>query len=271
MDGGDASDENAEIFHNAVIDLILTKGVHSIICWIRMKIEPIKRPGEMPMSEILENGELSESITIADPKFGSYHLVLLAIFFAALLWSFINPYDRFTWWLEVFPSLIGIPLLAFTYKKFPFTRLVYALILAHAIILLIGGHYTYAREPFFGWLSRVFDWPRNNYDKLGHFAQGFVPAMIAREFLLRKSPLRRGAMLFFLVVCVCGALSAAYELFEWLVAVFSGSSANDFLGEQGYGWDTQTDMLMAFIGAISAQLFLSKLQDRQLLRLKNPE
>jgi putative membrane protein len=129
---------------------------------------------------------------------------------------------------------------------------------------MVGGHFTYAREPIFGWLSHVMHWPRNNYDKLGHFAQGFVPAIVAREIFLRRTPLRRGGWLFFIVICFCGALSASYELFEWLMAVTSGSKANDFLGEQGYIWDTQTDMLMAFIGAIVAQLTLTRLHDRQL-------
>ncbi len=196
-----------------------------------------------------------------------FHWTLLAIFFAALLWSGIRPVDRFTWFLELVPALIALPILAFTYRRFPFTRLVYVLILLHAIVLMVGGHFTYAREPFFEWLKQVMHWPRNNYDKLGHFMQGFVPAMVAREVLLRKTPLRRGGWLFFLVVCVCGAISASYELFEWLMAVVSGGKANDFLGTQGYEWDTQTDMLMAFIGAIVAQLVLSRLQDRQLERM----
>ena len=155
----------------------------------------------------------------------------------------------------------------FTYDRFPFTRLVYLLILLHAIVLMVGGHFTYAREPFFEWLKQVMHWPRNNYDKLGHFMQGFVPAMVAREVFLRRTPLRRGGWLFFLVVCFCGALSASYELFEWLTAVVGGGKSEDFLGTQGYAWDTQSDMLMAFIGAVVAQLILSRLQDRQLRRM----
>jgi putative membrane protein len=198
------------------------------------------------------------------PQVQPFHWGLLAIFFAVLVWSGIQPFDRFTWFLEVVPALIALPILAFTYRRFPFTRLVYVLILLHACILMVGGHFTYAREPFFAWLARVFHWPRNNYDKLGHFAQGLVPAMVAREVFLRRTPLRCGGWLFFLVVCFCGALSASYELFEWLMAITSGSKANDFLGEQGYVWDTQTDMLMAFIGAIVAQLALSRVHDRQL-------
>src|SRR6185369_2534728 len=196
-----------------------------------------------------------------------FHWILLAVFFAVLLWSFISPFDGYTWFLEVVPAPVALPLLPFTYRRFPFTHLVYVLILAHAIVLMIGGHYTYAREPIFEWLKQVMHWPRNNYDKFGHFMQGFVPAMIAREILLRRTPLKRGGWTFFLVVCVCGALSATYELFEWLMEATQGGKADDFLGTQGYQWDTQTDMLMAFIGAIGAQLILSKLHDRQLERM----
>jgi putative membrane protein len=206
----------------------------------------------------------SAAAPIHRPRVEGFHWTLLAIFFAVLLWSFIKPFDRYTWFLEVVPTFVALPILIFTYRRFPFTRLVYALILLHACILMVGGHFTYAREPIFGWLSHVMHWPRNNYDKLGHFAQGFVPAIVAREIFLRRTPLRRGGWLFFIVICFCGALSASYELFEWLMAVTSGSKANDFLGEQGYIWDTQTDMLMAFIGAIVAQLTLTRLHDRQL-------
>jgi putative membrane protein len=191
----------------------------------------------------------------------------LAIFVVALAWSGIRPFDRYTWVLEVAPALIALPILAFTYRKFPLTHLVYALILLHAIVLMVGGHFTYAREPVFEWLMQVMHWPRNNFDKLGHFMQGFVPAMIAREILLRRTPLKRGGWLFFLVVCVCGSISACYELVEWLTAVLGGGKSEEFLGTQGYVWDTQSDMLMAFIGAITAQLTLSRVQDRQLARM----
>jgi putative membrane protein len=129
---------------------------------------------------------------------------------------------------------------------------------------MVGGHFTYAREPVFAWLAQVLHWPRNNYDKLGHFAQGFVPSMIAREFLLRKSPLKRGGLLFFLCVCVVGLITASYEIFEMAMSMTSGSKADDFLGEQGYVWDTQTDMLAAIIGAIVAQLTITRVHDRQL-------
>jgi putative membrane protein len=195
------------------------------------------------------------------------HWALLVIFGAALLWSGIQPYDLYTWVLEVIPALIALPILIVTYRRFPLTRLLYVLILLHAIVLMIGGHYTYAREPVFEWLKQVMHWPRNNYDKLGHFMQGFVPAMIAREILLRRTPLKRGGWLFFLVVCVCGALSACYELVEWLTAILGSGKSEEFLGTQGYAWDTQSDMLMAFIGAIVAQVTLRRLQDRQLARM----
>jgi putative membrane protein len=211
----------------------------------------------------------SQSVLSSPPeaRVQSFHWVLLAVFFAVLVWSGIAPFDRFTWFLEVVPALIALPVLVFTYRRCPITHVVYLLILLHAIVLMIGGHFTYAREPVFEWLKQVMHWPRNNYDKLGHFMQGFVPAMVAREILLRKTPLKRGGWLFFLVVCVCGAISAAYELFEWLMAVVSGGRADDFLGTQGYEWDTQTDMLMAFIGAIVAQVTLVRVQDRQLGRM----
>ena len=198
------------------------------------------------------------------PEGEPFHWVLLGLFFAVLIWSVIYPHDLFTWFLEVLPALIVLPTLVCTYRRFPLTHLVYILILLHACILMVGGHFTYAREPVFAWLAQVFHWPRNNYDKLGHFAQGFVPAMVAREILLRKTPLKRGGWLFVLVVAVCGALSALYEIFEMAMSMASGGKADDFLGEQGYVWDTQTDMLMAFIGAVVAQLTLSGLHDRQL-------
>lgn len=211
----------------------------------------------------------SESVLSTPPetRVGPFHWTLLLIFGIALLWSGIHPYDLYTWVLEVIPALIAVPILIVTYRRFPLTHLLYVLILLHAIVLMIGGHYTYAREPVFDWLKQVMHWPRNNYDKLGHFMQGFVPAMIAREVLLRKTPLKRGGWLFFLVVCVCGAISACYELVEWLSAVLGGGKSEEFLGTQGYAWDTQSDMLMAFIGAIVAQVTLRRVQDRQLTRM----
>ncbi len=211
----------------------------------------------------------TESVLSAPPQIRvePFHWTLVAVFLVALIWSAIRPFDQFTWFLEVVPALIALPILVVTYRRFPLTHLVYFLILLHAIVLMIGGHFTYAREPFFEWLKHVLHWPRNNYDKLGHFVQGFVPAMVAREIFLRKTPLRRGGWLFFIVVCFCGALSATYELVEWLTAILSGGKADEFLGGQGCVWDTQSDMLMAFIGSIVAQLALSRVQDRQLERM----
>ncbi|MBM4208425.1 MAG: DUF2238 domain-containing protein [Gammaproteobacteria bacterium] len=183
------------------------------------------------------------------------------------LWSAINPHDLFTWWLEVLPVIIGYGILALTYKNFPLTQLAYWLIAIHAIILMMGGHYTYAHVPLFDHLKAVFGWTRNNYDKVGHFAQGFIPAIIAREILLRKTGLTQGKMLFFLVVCICLAISATYELIEWLTAVAIGSAADEFLGSQGDVWDTQQDMAWALLGALAAQLSLSGRHDGQLKTL----
>jgi putative membrane protein len=190
--------------------------------------------------------------------------VLVTIFF---IWSAIHPHDYFTWFLEVFPVLIAIPLLVMTYSKFPLTNLVYGLIAVHMLILLVGGHYTYAEMPLFSWLRDYYSWDRNYYDRLGHVAQGFVPAMIAREILLRTSPLRSGKWLFFIVVCVCLAISAFYEFIEWWVALASGSDAVAFLATQGDVWDTQWDMFLAFLGAVSSQLLLTKMHMRQMRQM----
>ncbi len=192
------------------------------------------------------------------------HIALLAVFLTVSVWSVINPRDLFTWFLEVLPALIGLVVIIATYKRFRLTTLLYVLICIHATILLIGGHYTYAEMPLFNWLRDTFGLGRNYYDRLGHLAQGFIPAMIAREVLLRLTPLRRGKMLFFIIVCICLAISAFYEFIEWWVAVASGSAADAFLGTQGDVWDTQWDMFFAFCGAISALLTLSKYHDKQL-------
>jgi putative membrane protein len=188
----------------------------------------------------------------------------LAIFFVVLLWSGIRPHDYFTWMLEVSPAVLGLMILASTYKRFQFTKLTYWLMLVHAIILIIGGHYTYAKVPLFNWIKDAFDLSRNHYDKVGHFAQGFVPAIIAREVLIRKSPVTHGKWLFFIVVCICLAFSAFYEFIEWWVAVATGTAAEAFLGTQGYVWDTQSDMFLALIGAIIALVFLGKYHDKAL-------
>ena len=195
---------------------------------------------------------------------------LLLTTLAVLIWSGIRPHDYFTWLLEVFPVLIAVPLLMTTRRRFPFTPLAYTLITLHCVILMVGGHYTYAEMPLFNWLRDTFDLSRNHYDRLGHFVQGFVPAIVTREILLRTTLLTRGKMLFFLVVSVSLAISAAYELVEWGVAVGSGDDAVAFLATQGDVWDTQKDMALALIGSIVAQLLLSRLHDRQLQCLLTP-
>jgi putative membrane protein len=189
--------------------------------------------------------------------------VLLGLVLAALVLSGIGPKDRVTWWLEVFPVLIGVPVLVLTHRRFPLTPLLYRLLAVHALILVVGGHWTYADVPLGEWVK---DWTggRNQYDKLGHFAQGFVPAVLAREILLRRSPLGRGRWLSLFVVSVCLAFSALYEMFEWWAAVLGGSGADAFLGTQGYAFDTQSDMFMALVGAVTALVLLSRVHDRQL-------
>ncbi|MBM7866935.1 putative membrane protein [Heliobacterium gestii] len=190
------------------------------------------------------------------------HLVLLMLVSLIFLWSGINPYDRFTWILEVFPAVIGLAALALTYRRFPLTTFSYTLIAIHMVILMIGGHYTYAKVPFFDWLRDSFDLGRNHYDRLGHLAQGFIPAILAREILLRLSPLRRGGFLSLLIPCVCLAISAFYELIEWWVALATGTAAEAFLGTQGDVWDTQSDMAMALLGSLLALLTLSNRHDK---------
>ncbi len=193
--------------------------------------------------------------------------ILLTIFSIVFIWSAINPKDYFTWILEVAPAIIALFLLAVTYKKFQFTNLVYGLILIHCCILMIGGHYTYAEVPFFDWLKDSFNLARNNYDKVGHFAQGFIPAIVARELLIRNHVLNKKNWLAVIVVAICMAISLTYELIEWFVAEMTGESAEAFLGTQGYMWDTQADMLYATLGAIVAMLTLSKIHDKLLLKL----
>lgn len=197
-------------------------------------------------------------------------LIWLSCFFLALGWSAIRPHDIFTWFLEVLPALIGVVVLIATFRNFKFTKIAYWLLLAHSIILMVGGHYTYAEVPLFNWLKDVFGMARNNYDKVGHFAQGFVPAIISREILIRRSPLSSGKWLSFIVVCICLAISAFYELFEWWVAAATGTAADSFLGTQGYQWDTQSDMLFALLGAITAVLTLSRIHDKALSSVLRP-
>ncbi len=191
----------------------------------------------------------------------------LAVFLFVLIWSAIQPKDYFTWLLEVAPAVIALVLLGMTRKRFPLTQLTYVLILIHSVILMVGGHYTYAEVPLFDWLAEAMGWGRNNYDKLGHFAQGFIPAVVAREIIIRNRVVNSRYWLVFFVTCICLALSAFYELIEWWVALASGGSAEAFLGTQGYVWDTQSDMGLALLGAIMALLTLSRMHDRQLRKL----
>lgn len=192
---------------------------------------------------------------------------LAALLAGVMAWSWHQPADRLTWWLEAFPFVAAVPLLAATRRRFPLTRLAYWLIAIHASILLVGAHYTYAQVPLGFWMQDLFGFTRNHYDRIGHFAQGFIPALLAREILLRRRVLQPGGWLFFLVCCFALALSATYEFIEWRTAVIAGEDATAFLGTQGDPWDTQWDMLFALIGALTAQLLLSRVHDRQLAQV----
>ncbi|NOH15040.1 DUF2238 domain-containing protein [Clostridium cochlearium] len=194
------------------------------------------------------------------------HLFLINSILIILIWSGINPFDKFTWILEVLPAIIGGFVLIIIYPKFKFTNLVYILIWVHAIILIVGGHYTYAEMPLFNVIRDVFNLNRNYYDRLGHFAQGFIPAIIAREILIRNNIVTKKKWLEFIIVCICLAISASYELIEFAVAEFTGTAAEAFLGTQGDIWDTQWDMLFALIGSIVAILTLSKYHNKQLIK-----
>ena len=191
-------------------------------------------------------------------------VILLGIISVSMIISGIGPYDRVTWYLEVAPVFIGIPLLFFTFKRFPLTPLTYRLLTIHALILILGGHYSYARVPLGYWIQELFDFSRNHYDRIGHLAQGFVPAILAREILLRTSPLKPGKWLFVIVTSIALAFSAFYEMIEWWASIAGGDSADSFLGTQGDIWDTQWDMFLALLGALSAQLLLAKKHDREL-------
>jgi len=191
-------------------------------------------------------------------------LVLLALAGLVLIVSGIRPFDRVTWWLEVAPVLIGAPVLVATFSRFRLSPLLYRLLFLHAVILMVGGHYSYARVPVGFWLQDWLDLSRNHYDRLGHLAQGFIPAILAREILIRLSPLRRGRWLCVLVICMCLAFSAFYELLEWWAALIGGAASESFLGTQGDVWDTQWDMFLALFGAISALLLLARVHDRSM-------
>ena len=193
----------------------------------------------------------------------------MAVVVAITIWSWIDPYDRITWWMEAVPVLIVLPLLIATRSNFPLTRLVYYLITIQALILLVGAHYTYAHVPLGFWLQDMLEFSRNPYDRIGHIAQGFIPAMVAREIMVRHQVVRSGRWLFFLVVCFCLAFSACYELVEWWAALIGGDGSIEFLGTQGDVWDSQWDMFLALIGAISALILLSSIQDRQIRLVEN--
>ena len=191
-------------------------------------------------------------------------LALLAATGLVLVWSGVQPLERGTWWLEVAPVLMGVPVLVVSYSRFRLSPLLYRLLVLHAVILMVGGHYTYARVPAGFWVQDLLDLSRNHYDRLGHLAQGFIPAILSREILLRLSPLRRGKWLVFLVICVCLAFSASYELIEWWAALIGGDSAESFLGAQGDVWDTQWDMFLALLGCVSALVLLGRVHDRSM-------
>ena len=194
--------------------------------------------------------------------------VYLLIFLVVTIWSAIDSFDPVLWVLEAGVCVVGVAILIFTYKRFPFTDITYFFILLHTIVLLVGAHYSYAKVPLFDWFAQVFDLERNNYDKVGHFMQGFVPAFVAREIIVRLEIVKRKGWISFLVVCICLAISAFYELIEWWVALLSDTGAEDFLGTQGYEWDTQSDMFLAIIGAICMLLLFSKIQDKQIKKIE---
>lgn len=196
-----------------------------------------------------------------------FHKSLFITIYLILIYSGIKPYDRFTWFLEVFPVILGSVVFMITYKKFTFTSFVYVLIWIHACILIIGGHYTYANMPLFDWIQEIFDLNRNYYDRLGHLAQGFIPTIVIREYLIRNKIITNKGWINFIVICMCLAISATYELVEFVVAKLTGESATAFLGTQGDIWDTQWDMLCALIGSILSILTLSKYHDKQLKKL----
>jgi putative membrane protein len=198
---------------------------------------------------------------------GTYPATWLVIVIAFGIWSAIDPIDtRLTWFLETLPVLLALPILIFTYRRFPLTRLAYTLIAIHAVILMLGAHYSYAKVPLGFWMQDWFGWTRNSYDKIGHFMQGFGPAIYTREILARTSPLKRGNWLAFLSVAVPLAFSAVYEIIEWLASLSNPADTEAFLGTQGYIWDTQSDMFLCLVGSIVALILLTKLHDRYLAK-----
>lgn len=197
------------------------------------------------------------------------HLAFLFVFGICAIASYIGCYETFTWFLECIPAFLGVLILIITYPKFKFSNFTYLIILIHCIILMVGGHYTYAKVPLFDWIKEIFHQSRNNYDKVGHFVQGFVPALIIREIFTRKHVVNGKKWLGFIIICIALAISAFYELIEWFVSVNTGESGDAFLGTQGYIWDTQSDMLTALIGAVSAVMLFGKIQDNSIERLPN--
>jgi putative membrane protein len=195
------------------------------------------------------------------------HLALFCIALLVLGWSVIQPHDYLTWGLESFPGIIGLAVLVLTYKKFKFTTFVYVLIAIHCCILFVGGKYTYALNPLFEWLKQVFSQERNNYDKVGHFAQGFIPSLIAREILIRFNIVQNRKWAFFICLSIVMFISSSYELLEWFVSVATGSAGDAFLGTQGDIWDTQSDMLYAFIGSSAALILFSGYHDRKIMEM----
>ena len=210
-----------------------------------------------------------QTLNLSDGRNGNEPIWLWLAVLLILTLSGISPEaDRLTWLLETLPVMIGLLLLAVTRSSFPLTLLTYRLLTLHALVLILGGYYTYAEVPLFNYLRDSLELSRNHYDRVGHFVQGFVPAILAREILIRRSPLTRGPWLFFLTVCFCLAFSAFYELIEWWVALANDEAAQSFLGTQGDPWDTQTDMFLALVGAISSLIMLSRPHDRLLNQLK---
>jgi putative membrane protein len=196
-----------------------------------------------------------------------FYYIGLALFWTVFIWSGIHPKDYPTWILETLPAFIGIIIIIATRRRFPLTPLAYWLIIAHSVILMIGGHYTYAEVPLFDTFKEIFGFERNNYDKLGHFMQGFNPAIVAREILIRNEVFRKPSWMNFMIICFCLALAAFYEMLEWWTALLSEDAAEAFLGTQGYVWDTQSDMAFALVGAALALIALHRLHDRQLASL----
>ena len=198
-----------------------------------------------------------------------FHLILLVMLLSILIWSVIEPKDLFIWFLEVLPVIIGVSVLICIYPKYRFSNFIYVLITIESIILIVGGHYTYAEMPIFNWIRDTFDLSRNYYDRLGHFMQGFIPAMIAREIIIRNKVINKKKYLSFIVICICLAISASYELIEFVVAKLTGNAADAFLRTQGDVWDTQWDMLMALIGSVTSLSLFSRYHDKKLAQLNN--